>query len=74
MEVTLNGANGPNVRQLAEVASNGSHELAPTRNQRVMEKLVRNSDLGLPSSPKDVKPRPAVSFLFLRVANLYVHP
>ena len=63
MEVTLNGANGPNVRQLAEVASNGRHELAPTRNQRVMEKLVRNSDLGLPSSHKHVTRKLVVSWL-----------
>ena len=39
MEDILNGVNGQTVPKLAEVVYNGSHEIVPTRNQRVMENL-----------------------------------
>ena len=61
MEDILNGVNGPAVRKLAEVVYNGSHEIAPTRNQRVMEKPVRNKNLVLPRRRKHVTLSLAVS-------------
>ena len=61
MEGIVNGVNGPAVRKPAEVVYNGSHELVPTRNQRVMVKAVRNKDLVLPSRRKHVTISLAVS-------------
>ena len=61
MEDILNGVNGPAVRKLAEVVCDGSHELAPTRNQRVIVQPVRNKNLVLPSRRKHVTLSLAVS-------------
>ena len=60
MEVILNGVNGLSVLLLAEVVSNGVHELVPTRNQRI--KPVRNSTLGLLIRRKHVTLSLAVGF------------
>ena len=61
MEDILNGVNGLPVQKRAEVVYNGSHELAPARNQRVMVKPVRNKNLVLPSRRKHVTLSLAVS-------------
>ena len=70
MEVILNGVNGRNVQQLVEVVSNGSHELVPTRNRKMVGKPVRNRDLDLTNSPKNVTLSLAVRVFWLLLCSI----